>query len=189
MSTTEMLNKTFVELYSMKDPYVFPSALSKHIEVGNTNPIMLLDEIYKIGYADKEKNTQQSGGSQSVYNYWLNPSGYNFIDDLPKEFVERPYSYYIKFIQESNDKKQERDKLEDKLKKITLKNIDFNKYLSIGSLIVAIIAILTPIYINHVNEGKTTKTETTIPQLNKLQQGMENEHKALQNILDSLRKK
>lgn len=189
MLTTELLDKTFMELYTMKDPYIFPSVLPKYIEVGNTNPIMLLDEIYKIGYADKEKNTQQNGGSQSVYNYWLNSSGYNFIDDLPKEFVEHPYSYYIKRIQESNDKKQQRDELDDKLKKITLKNIDFNKYLSIGSLLIAIIAILTPIYINHVNEGKTTKTETTIPQLNKLQQGIENEHKALQDILDSLRKK
>jgi hypothetical protein len=41
MSTTELLDKTFMELYTMKDNYIFPQTMQERIDIKDANPIML----------------------------------------------------------------------------------------------------------------------------------------------------
>jgi hypothetical protein len=95
MSTTELLDKTFMELYTMKDNYIFPQTMQERIDIKDANPIMLLDKIHDIGFADKEKNSQRSlGASHDIYNYWINAEGKNFIDNLPLAFLGKPFTYY-----------------------------------------------------------------------------------------------
>ncbi|WP_276502914.1 hypothetical protein [Terrimonas pollutisoli] len=95
MTETELLDKTFMFLYTMDDEYIFPSAFEKRVDIGKANPIMLLNTIHDIGFAGKEKNTQQSlGASQTIHNYWINSDGTNFIKRLPADFSQRPYTYY-----------------------------------------------------------------------------------------------
>lgn len=189
MDKTELLNQTFMYLYAMEDPYTFPSAFEKKLNIGNANPIMLLDAIHDIGFADREKNTQQSGASQNLYNYWMNSNGFHFIEKLPTEFTNLPYTYHLKLNAEKDALKEVREETDHKLKQVTLGNISLHKYVSLLSLFVAIIAIATPIIINKIGENKTIKTESTIPQLNKIQETLQQEQKALQDILDSLRRK
>jgi len=95
MDRTELLDKTFMYLYTMEDQYIFPAAFEKRIDIGNTSPVFLLETIYDLGFASKEKNTQQSlGAGQDMYNYWLTEAGNTFLNELPPDFTNRPFSYY-----------------------------------------------------------------------------------------------
>jgi hypothetical protein len=123
MDKTELLDKTFMFLFKMEDKHTFPSAFEKKINTGKTNPVMLLETIYQIGYASREKNRQQSlGAGQDIYNYWLNESGYTFIDELPQEFINKPFSYHKQ--KENSNKNLSLEKLNLELE--TLRNVVFD---------------------------------------------------------------
>jgi hypothetical protein len=123
MDRTELLDKTFMYLYTMEDQYIFPAAFEKRIDTGKTSPVMLLDTIHDIGFAAKVKNTQQSlGANQDMYNYWLNEAGNTFIKDLPPDFTNRPFSYYMQ--EASSNKSLSLEKLN--LELATLRNEVFD---------------------------------------------------------------
>jgi hypothetical protein len=103
MTQIELIDKAFIFLSTMEEPYIFPSALQNKLDIQNANPIMLLETLHDIGFAGKEKNTQQSlGASQTIYNYWINSQGKQFIESLPAEFSQNPYTFLIQ--QKNSDK-------------------------------------------------------------------------------------
>lgn len=177
-------------LHKMDDPYTFPSAFEKSVDIGKTNPIMLLDTIHNIGFADKEKNSQQTlGASQNIYNYWINAKGIRFIESISGDnFKDKPYSYYLKLEEKRKSVIADREGTDHKLKQVTLENIGLYKKLALGSFIVAIVAIIAPVFISKINDHKTIKTESTTPQLNKILESSQQQEKVLKDILDSLRK-
>ena len=188
MDKTELLNKTFLYLHTMEDPYTFPSAFEKILNTTGAYSVMLLDTIHEIGFAGKEKNLQQRS-SQPIYNYWINAKGIQFIESISDDtFKDKPYSYYLKLLTDEKAIKADREETDHKLKQVTLRNISLHKYVSLLSLVVAIVAIVTPVYIDYRNKNEVRKTELISPDLNRIEQTLQQELQVLEDVLDSLRR-
>lgn len=143
MMETELIDKTFIFLSKMEDHYIFPSSLPNKLNLQNTNPIMLLETIYKIGFAEKEKNQQQSlGASQPIYNYWINSDGRQFIENLPAEFSQKPYTFFLQ--QKESDKTLSLEKLNLEITDLRNKVLDYDerKRMTKYSLVISFLALL-----------------------------------------------
>jgi hypothetical protein len=90
---------------------------------------------------------------------------------------------------EYREKESERNELDNKLKKITISNIRFNKYFPFFALI---IAVAIPLYINSVNSGNDEKQIKRMQELQELQEkNTQSIQQILQDfhVLDSLSRK
>ncbi|HEY5408312.1 MAG TPA: hypothetical protein VIJ92_14550 [Ginsengibacter sp.] len=189
MTEQDRIDITFMYLYKNDGVPVHDGDIPELHQVTGLARLRSLQNIYEIGFADRRENRQRSMGSNTtVYSYSINSKGIHFIDTLPNEFEGRPYSYYLKLGEDEKALKKSRDVLDDKLKKITLSNIRFNKYTTLLSLLVAAIALIVPIFITYNSEKDIIKTESTMPQLKQVIDNQQKEQQILQNNLDSLQK-
>ena len=189
MTERELLDISFNFLYSRQKEHITYKSLESHITDKDANPVRLLNSIYNMGFLDKELNTQQTQShNNNIYNYSINSKRINFIETMPDEFKDKPYSYHLKIDADKQKIQNERDEIDYKIKQITLKNIPTNKNIALWSLMVAVIAILAPIIASTINGNKIIKTESTIKDLNKIQQTQEQELQVLKDVLDSLRR-
>lgn len=128
METEQLLDDVFVFLSTMKDQYIFPRALQERLIIDNTNPTMLLDTLHEIGFASKDKNSQQSlGGTQAVYNYSLNSKGISFINKLPSDYKNKPYTYYSKTLLDKNQELVNNNALQKRINQLTLEALEREK--------------------------------------------------------------
>ena len=84
----------------------------------------------------------------------------------------------------------ERDKsiIEDKLKKVSLESITLNKWLPVYAIIIAVIAAVVPFIIYGISRNDAVSTNTTILQLQKMQETEEHMQQILEKKFDSLLK-
>ena len=189
MTETDLLDSSFMFLYSRQKESIIYKSLDVHISDNEVNSVRLLNKIFSIGFLDREVNLQQTHShNNNIYNYSINSKGIDFIDTLPIEFTNKPYTYYKKSEEDEAELKKEKDLLDDKVKKITVGNISLNKYAPILSLIVALFAIAVPVIMKKMSEDKIIKTESTIPQIEKVIENQHRELQILQHNLDSLQK-
>ena len=97
----DLLDATFLILYE-KNQKIIPDILSEYLlakglDLGKFNLIALLEEIHKIGFADKNKNISASHSHHTyMFFYNINVKGIQFVNSLPNDFLSKPYSYFIK---------------------------------------------------------------------------------------------
>ena len=116
-------DKMFMTLYK-KEEHVFARSLENTFD----NPLRLLEEIYSIGFAHKERNGQESitsGGEK--YNYWINAKGTDFIKNLPDDFNGRPYAYYQSILSERKEKELNNEALVNRINELTLEALQRDK--------------------------------------------------------------
>ena len=130
-------------------------------------------EIYNSGEVSKEKVRDAmiargfvSQPKENVDSYWLLDKGVNFT---------------------TFENQRERDNLDQKLKSITLKSIASNKMIAVVGILIAAITAGVPYIIYKVSKDDIQKIETSIPQLQRVQQNQEQTVKMLQECLDSLK--
>lgn len=114
MNINEQVDLTFMALYNKQEPIIYKSLLSL---LGNndTDAIRCLETIEKIGFASKSKNMQASmGANTDIFNYSINMEGVEFIKDLPDNYTNKPYQFYLKNKEEEKLKAKAKEDLTDK---------------------------------------------------------------------------
>lgn len=189
MTEQQRVDIGLMYLYNNNGVPVHDLTLPQFENVAGLELLRVLNTIYEIGFANRRENVQRTLGSNGpVYDYWINSKGIHFIDTLPVEFSNKPYSYYQRIEADETTLKKERELLDDKVKKITIGNISLNKYAPLLSLFVAALAIAVPVAIKIMSKDTVIKTESTLPQLERVIQQQDTEIKILQENLDSLKK-
>jgi len=122
MTETDLLDISFMFLYSRQSEPITYRSLEPLLLNNGTQAVRHLDRICNIDFANKEINRQSTmGANTTIYNYLINSNGIHFIENLPDEFREKPYSYFIK--QEKEKAEIERnEKLDEKKIKWPQKN-------------------------------------------------------------------
>jgi hypothetical protein len=185
----DKVDKTFMFLYSKQDGVISGKSIEQ-IEGDHISAIRILEEINNCGFTNKVENSSPSHHyGQAVYNYSINGKGIKLIETIPDAFKEKPYSYQLKLDEEKQSVIAEKEEIDYKLKKVTLKSIPTNKTVAKWAVFVAVIAILAPIVVYYINKDNTTKTELISPDLNKIQQTQKQELQILKSVLDSLQKR
>jgi hypothetical protein len=185
MTETDRINEGFIYLFSKlgnsANDRDNPNAKDgKELDIRR-----LLNRLYEIGFADRKENVQRTMGSNGiVYDYWINSKGVHFIDTLPKEFKDQPYSYYLKLEEEEKALKKTRDDLDEKVKKITLNNSRFQKYTPIVSAIIAGLSLISTIILSI---SKSEKPYIPLKEMQQLEKTQEKINKSIEQYLDTLR--
>lgn len=110
MTETDLLDISFMFLYSRQSESITYRSLEPILSNNGTHAIRNLDCICSISFASKEINRQATmGANTNIYNYLINSNGIHFIENLPNEFKDKPYSYFIKLENEKEGiERQER---------------------------------------------------------------------------------
>lgn len=190
MKEQERINITFMYLYKNDGIAIHDGNIPELNEVIGFERIRSLKHIYEIGFADRGENKQRSMGSNTtVYSYFINSKGIDFVDTLPIEYSDRPFTFYMTLVTDEKANKKARDTLDDKLKEITLGNIKFNRYATLLSLFVAAIAIIVPVFLKNKSEKEILRIESTMLLEKKLQETQQKEQDIIKTHLDSLQNK
>ena len=123
-------------------------------------------------------------------------ANYLIIKSIPGFSITHTDKVYLSedarklFIKEKEEKEKfaEKDILDTKLKQISLSSLKVNKWLPVYALGIAIITTVVPFIIYYISNGDTQKTETSIPQLQKVLQTQEHRLQMQQQFQDSLLK-
>lgn len=142
-------------------------------DIDNIDFTRILETIVDIGFANKTMDhTATMGQLKDMFFYTINSKGINFIESIPNEFKERPYSFYLNRKEDKIQKKIEKEILNrqqtqsiiDTNQSVTdtnliqQKNIKRNDKLFWVTLFVAIAgAIASWVSIINANENRSLK--------------------------------
>lgn len=97
----DLLDATFMILYE-KNHRIIPTELSGYLWTKGLkledkyNPIALLERIVEIDFADKNKNLSATLSHHTdMFFYSIKVKGIEFVDNLPDNFLNKPYSFFI----------------------------------------------------------------------------------------------
>lgn len=113
MAETDLLDTSFMFLYSrQKEPITYKS-LDVHISNNEVNSVRLLNWIYSMGFLDREVNLQQKlSHNNNIYNYSINSKGIDFIETLPIEFKDTPYKYHLQLLENERIRQRAKEDLD-----------------------------------------------------------------------------
>lgn len=143
--TTADIDLTFMFLYTRSGEYLSPKSLESLLPI-TVNPIIALESIVEAGFAKKEINKQATmGGNVNAYSYLINSTGINFINELPVDFKDKPYTYHLKLSEDKTAKEEEIEAINIKKTKIDLANAErvYKTYFStrLMAIIAAIVSV------------------------------------------------
>ncbi len=98
-----------------------------------------------------------------------------------KGIHEGKYSTYLV-------KKKANDELDEKIKKLTLKNSKFQNIVTVVSVVIAVLAFGTPFVIRYLDRGEIKKVNTEIPELKSFLQTQQQMMESIHQIQKKLTK-
>lgn len=98
MDYIELLDKVFINLYDNKKEKADLRNLTALTGVDEIEVRGLLITLWDDKFARREENKVASSSNYSSYDYWIAVRGIIFIENLPTEFKNRPYTYHVKLL-------------------------------------------------------------------------------------------
>jgi hypothetical protein len=154
MDEITKLNIVFKYLYKNSTQKFFSEKLEPlfiSMNEGRANCQRLLEQLLSDGYIYSEKASYDvSHVTEKVYA--INSKGIFFIQNLPKEYAERPYFYHLEL-------QKEKQELDSKIKIITLSSLTFQRRVTYITLFLLLITAFIPLLIWRLDKLKDTKIE------------------------------
>jgi hypothetical protein len=115
MTQAEMLDKMFLHFYNNKAIVYLPNNLVADIQMPSENEAKgLADKLHKAGFIERTVYAPDKGYNARNNSYIINPDGIDFIDNIEEEeYRQKPFSYYLKLIEDKNIRNKSRQDLED----------------------------------------------------------------------------
>lgn len=103
----------------------------------------IINEIEKIGFVDKIENRQRTlSNNHTCYDYEISSKAVQFIDNLPMEYQEKPYTFHLKNKYDSDQFQLKKQQVDFENAQKTLKSYPRTRFIAWASFAIALILAL-----------------------------------------------